>query len=151
MLVKKHILYILSRVWQFLHQKFFLTHQFFKYIYITLTSQNYLPRNHHCLLLQPGPLKLGVQRLVATAPAFEQHTPPFGNFFFLCELLISWWRVFQIKHYLYIPYPSKQSWVKVLQECQVAIILTKRKMIRKGKPKYEPPVESKFGKKKRRP
>ena len=32
----------------------------------------------------------------------------------------------------------------------MAIILTKRKMIRKGKPKYEPPVESKFGKKKRR-
>lgn len=54
----------------FLHQKIFFDPPIFKYIYITLTSQNYLPRNHHCLLLQPGPLKLGVQRLVATAPAF---------------------------------------------------------------------------------
>lgn len=48
----------------FLHQKIFFDPPIFKYIHNTNQPKlNYL-------LLQPGPLKLGVQRLVATAPAF---------------------------------------------------------------------------------
>ena len=106
MLVKKHIYTFYLEFGNFLHQNFF-DPPIFKYIHNT-NQPELSSRNHHCLLLQPGPLKLGVQRLVATAPAFEQHTPPFGNFFF--SLRTSYFLVASFPNQTLFVYPySKQA------------------------------------------